>query len=187
MKFLNESAGAAGALLSAFSVRIALVVLLPASSVVTARMSYAPSVSADVSSPTPYGDVESVPNVDHVPAPAGERWNATSATPLPESLEAVDTFTVADTSAPSAGEVSSPAGGVLSTRRFAATAVELLPPPDVATIRRSYNPSATTVVSNEAEYGAVASVPIDVHESDPAAERWKSTCEIPVNASEAVA
>src|SRR3954452_12300421 len=133
MKCLNESAGVAGALLSAVSVRVALVVLLPASSVVTARMSYAPSFSADVSSPTPYGDVESVPNVDHVAAPAGERWNATSATPLPESLEAVDTSTNADTSAPSVGDVSSPVGGVLSIRRFATPAVDLLPPPDVAT------------------------------------------------------
>ncbi len=73
--------------------------------------------------------------VVQVPAPAGERWKATEATP-PASLEVAARATVARRLAP--GSVRATTGAVLLTRRSATTAeVVWLPAASVATTRRS--------------------------------------------------
>src|SRR5438445_11305290 len=68
-------------------------------------------------------------------------------------------------------------GGVLSIRRVATTtgAASVFPALSVATERKSYRPSATLVVSKEAEYGELLSLAIVVHEPPPAGRRSKAT------------
>ena len=50
-----------------------------------------------------------------VPAPAGERWKMTVATPLPASAESLASTTVPARRRRSAGEVTEPVGLVAST------------------------------------------------------------------------
>jgi len=64
------------------------VLLDPGLSTATARKSYWPSVSVVVSSEQLYGEVVSAQTSVQVPAPAGERWIATEATPLPSEAVA---------------------------------------------------------------------------------------------------
>jgi hypothetical protein len=68
-------------------------------------------------------------------------------------------------------------GVVLSMRRLATTLGEAsaFPATSVATVRKSYSPSPTLVVSNERLYGELVSVPIVVHEPPPAGRRWNAT------------
>ena len=85
----------------------------------------------------PYGDEVSVQTSVQVPAPAGERWIFTLATPEPPSVPVADSATVVPARyAP--GSVMPAVGAVLSTRRFVTT-VELvvLATLSVATARRS--------------------------------------------------
>ncbi len=83
-----------------------------------------------------YGDVVSVQRSVQVPAPAGERWIVTFATPDPPSVPVAPTVTVRCRGVP--GSVAAAVGAVLSTRRFVTT-VELvvLATLSVATARRS--------------------------------------------------
>src|SRR5438132_3590505 len=68
-------------------------------------------------------------------------------------------------------------GAVLSIRRFVTGEgdVSLFPPASVATVRKSYRPSGTVVVSKETEYGAVASLAIVVQEPPLESFRWNAT------------
>ena len=59
-----------------------------AASEISSRRSYWPSATAVVSNETDHGDETAVPIVVQVFAPRGEYWNATDATPAPESLGA---------------------------------------------------------------------------------------------------
>src|SRR5579884_945046 len=155
----------------------------PAASVATMRRSYCPSERPVVSQLVfqPPAALESVPMVVHVPAPCGERWNATDATPLapePGSLTSPDeTVTVAWTKPP-LGEVTDPVGFVLSTPTVVTgETVCTFPTASVATIRRSYCPSERPVVSQAVFQppAALESVPIVVHVPAPCGERWNAT------------
>ena len=75
-----------------------------------------------------YGELVSVQMVVHVPAPAGERWIATFATPEPPSVPVASTVTVPRSGVP--GSVRPAVGAVLSTRRFV-TVVDVAVPPAV--------------------------------------------------------
>ena len=110
-----------------------------------------------------------------VPAPAGERWNWTVATPDPVSAELLVSATVPRTLAPAAGAVTAPSGSVLSTRIVIAADVKLLPALSVVMTRRSTRPSETSVVSKLA--GWFVQVPA------PAGERWNWTVATPDPAS----
>ena len=57
-----------------------------AASEISSRRSYRPSVTAVVSNEVDHGAELAVPIVVQVPAPCGEYWNATDATPAPESV-----------------------------------------------------------------------------------------------------
>src|SRR5262249_61895624 len=96
------------------------------------------------------------------PPPVGRISYRTDATPEAESdVEAWSGTAEPPTMAPAVGAVSEPEGGVLSTRRFATTAlVPVLPVPSVATTRKSYRPSGSVVASSGVEKGAVVSVAI---------------------------
>ena len=72
-----------------------------------------------------------------VPAPAGERWNCTVATPEPASAESLASVIEARTSAAAAGLVTEPVGSVLSTRTVVTPEVKALPALSVVTTRRS--------------------------------------------------
>ena len=87
----------------------------------------------------------------HEFAPASEYWYATLATPEPPMSLATDVrLTVPSRFAP--GSTITARGGVLSTRRKPTTVEAVwLPAPSVATVRKSYRPSISVVVSSEAE------------------------------------
>ena len=59
--------------------------------------------------------MSAAPRFVHEPAPAGEVWNCTDATPEPVSAEFDVTVTVPLTAAPLAGAVIDPVGGMAST------------------------------------------------------------------------
>ncbi len=100
-----------------------------------------------------------------VPAPIGERWNWTVATPEPPaSAELLVRPTVPRTLAQSAGAVIEPVGLVLSTRTVIVAEVWELPALSVVTTRRSYWPSAWSVVFQLAAWF--------VHVPAPIGERW---------------
>ncbi len=77
----------------------------------------------------------SVEIVVQVPAPAGERWKATEATPEPPSLDPAARATVPRRLAP--GSVRLAAGAVLLTRRPATVEVVWLPAASLTSTRRS--------------------------------------------------
>ena len=106
-----------------------------------------------------------------MPAPIGERWNWTVATPEPASAELLVSATVSRRFAPAAGAVTDPDGSVLSTRTVIAAEVKVLPALSVVTTRRSYWPSVCAVVSQLA--GWFVQVPA------PAGERWNWTVSTP--------
>ena len=107
----------------------------------------------------------------HVPAPAGERWNCVVATPEPASAESLASETVPRTFAPPAGAVTAPVGSVLSTRTVIGAEAKALPALSVVRTRRSYWPSAWSVVFQLAAW--LVQVPA------PAGERWKTTVATP--------
>ena len=72
-----------------------------------------------------------------LPAPAGERWNCTVATPEPLSAESLARATVPRRFAPAAGAVTEPVGAVLSTRTVIVGEVKVPPALSVVTTRRS--------------------------------------------------
>ena len=117
---------------SVLSTRIVIAVevkALPALSVVVTRRSYWPSATAVVSKLAAW--------FVQVPAPAGERWNWTVATPEPASAELLVSAIVPRTFAPAAGAVTAPVGSVLSTRIVIAAEVKALPALSVVVTRRS--------------------------------------------------
>ena len=74
----------------------------------------------------------------HVPAPAGERWNCTVATPEPESAESLVSATVVPRRfAPALGAVTLPVGGVLSIRTVTPAEAVELPETSLVNVRRS--------------------------------------------------
>ena len=94
--------------MSTRTVIVAEVWELPELSVVTTRRSYWPSACRVVFQLAAW--------FVQVPAPIGERWNWTVATPEPPSAELLVSETVPRTLAASAGAVIEPVGLVLSTR-----------------------------------------------------------------------
>ena len=110
-----------------------------------------------------------------MPAPAGERWNRTVAIPEPASAESLVSAIVPRTFAPPPGAVTEPVGSVLSTRTVITGDVKTLPALSVVTTRRSYWPSAASVVSQLAAWF--------VQLPAPAGERWKTTVSRPEPAS----
>jgi hypothetical protein len=90
-------------------------------------------VSRLVDQPSP--PFVSVAIVVHVPAPSGERWNATDATPEPPSAALAESARLPRRNWP--GSVSVPVGAVLSMRTFAAVCVRVLPAWSVTKTRRS--------------------------------------------------
>ena len=127
-----------GFVLSTRTVIVAEVWALPALSVVRTRRSYWPSACSVVFQLAAW--------FVQVPAPIGERWNWTVATPEPESAELLVSETVLRTFAASAGAVIEPVGLVLSTRTVIVAEVWVLPALSVMWTRRSYWPSACSVV-----------------------------------------
>src|SRR6185503_20335308 len=93
---------AVGAVLSTRTVIVAEVTELPALSVVTTRRSYWPSACSVVFQLAAW--------FVQVPAPIGERWNWTVATPEPASAELLVSATVPRAFAASAGNVTVPVG-----------------------------------------------------------------------------
>jgi hypothetical protein len=80
----------------------------------------------------------------HVPAPIGERWNWTVATPEPPSAELLVSETVPRTLAASAGAVTEPVGFVPSTSQVYEAAEESrLPAASVARTWKVWEPSAS--------------------------------------------
>jgi hypothetical protein len=119
-----------GSVLSTRMVRALEVNALPALSVVTTRRSYCPSPSSVVSKLAAW--------LVQVPAPAGERWNWTAATPEPASAELLVSAIVPRTFAAAAGLVTEPVGSVLSTRTWmVAGAASAFPAESVVKTRRS--------------------------------------------------
>ena len=128
-----------GSVLSTRTVTVAEVKALPALSVVRTRRSYWPSPTLCVSQLAAW--------FVQVPAPIGERWNWTVATPEPPvSAELLVSATVSRRLAAAAGAVTEPVGLVLSTRTVIAAEVKTLPALSVVTTRRSYWPSLCAVV-----------------------------------------
>ena len=72
-----------------------------------------------------------------VPAPAGERWNCTVATPEPVSAESLVRAIVPRTSAAAAGPVTVAGGDCVVDADVASTEVNALPALSVVTTRRS--------------------------------------------------
>ena len=73
-----------------------------------------------------------------VPAPAGERWNWTVATPEPESAELLVSATVVPRRfAPALGAVTVPVGSVLSMRTWIVAGAVALPATSLVNMRRS--------------------------------------------------
>ena len=105
--------------------------MLPALSVVVTRRSYWPSATAVVSKLAAW--------FVQVPAPAGERWNWTVATPEPPaSAELLVSAIVPRTFAPGAGAVTRARRRVLSTRTWiVAGAASAFPAASVVKTRRS--------------------------------------------------
>ena len=85
---------------------------LPTASSDTERTSYWPSVNVVVSHVVAYGDVVSAtPRFDHEPAPAGDVWNCTDATPAAASVAVALAATLAPrTFAPATGAVTALVG-----------------------------------------------------------------------------
>ena len=89
-----------------------------------------------VTQSTEYGALESVSIVVHVPAPVGERWNTTWATPETESAEFEATAAVPDSDAPPEGEVSEPVGtAVIDLDRLFGRVERVFPAASVARAR----------------------------------------------------
>ena len=142
----------------------AVVRTLPAASVISARISVAPS-GAPVAFQVPsYGALVSVATVLKAPAPKSLTCHSTCATPEPETSAALAARTTAEppTVAPLAGAVTLPVGSVRSTRTTRGALVETLPPPSVATAISSHCCSAAGAVVQVVVKGAVASEPIAV-------------------------
>ena len=97
-----------------------------AASEITSRRSYCPSATAVVSNETDHGEATAVPIVVHVPAPCGERWNATEATPAPGSLgDGSDRETVPERTEP--GSTGAPLGGCVSIVTAACRTASVFP------------------------------------------------------------
>ncbi len=122
----------------------------------------------------PYGDEVSVEMSLQSPAPAGEPWKTTDATPEPPVSAAVaDRATEPRRAAP--GSSRSAVGTVLLTRRSSSCESSWPPKLFTTTARRSYRPSGRAVVSRSVAYGAVVSIAIDVQEPAPAGDRSNLT------------
>ncbi len=93
-----------------------------------------------MSSEAVYGSVESVSIVVQVPAPAGERWKATEATPDPPSLAPAASATVPRSGLP--GSVTVPVGAVLLTVTVVVDESVVLPAASVARAISVYWPPA---------------------------------------------
>ena len=155
---------AVGAVLSTRTVIVAEVWELPALSVVRTRRSYWPSACAVVSQLAAW--------FVQLPAPIGERWNWTVATPdPPESVELLVRPIVPRTLSLSAGAVIEPVGFVLSTRTVIVAEVWALPALSVVTTRRSYWPSACRWCSSSGTWFVQMPAPIG--------ERWNWTVATP--------
>ena len=88
----------------------------------------------------------------HVPAPAGERWKTTVATPEPVSAESLASTIVPPTAAPFAGAVIEPVGAVASTSHVKVTSVaSVFPAASVARASSVCEPSARAGVVNGVE------------------------------------
>ena len=73
-----------------------------------------------------------------MPAPAGERWNCTVATPEPASAESLVSATVVPRRfAPAAGAVTLPVGSVLSIRTVTGLEAVELPETSLVNVRTS--------------------------------------------------
>ena len=97
-----------------------------AASEITSRRSYWPSATAVVSNETDHGAEVAVPIVVHVPAPCGERWNATEATPAPGSAgDGSESETVPARTEP--GSTGAPLGGCVSMVTAACRVASVLP------------------------------------------------------------
>ena len=123
-----------GAVLSTFTVTAALVKTLPAASVTTTCRSNEPS-SPVVSQLAVNGELLSVEIAVQVPAPAGERSNATDGVPGPVLLAvAVSPLVAPRRRASAAGAVSEPVGRVLST---VVVTIELTPTLSASSVTRT--------------------------------------------------
>ena len=142
----------------------AVVRALPAASVITARISVAPSGAEVEFQAASYGAVASLATVAKLPLPNSLTCHSTSTTPEPDvSAALAPSATVGPpTVAPAAGAVTLPVGWVRSTRTTRGALVETLPPPSVATAISSHCCSATGGVDHVTPNGAVASEPIAV-------------------------
>ena len=97
-----------------------------AASEITSRRSTWPSATAVVSNRTDHGAETSVPIVVQVPAPCGEYWNATDATPAPGSLgDGSERTTVPARTEP--GSAGAPLGGCVSIVTVACRTASVLP------------------------------------------------------------
>ena len=142
----------------------AVVRTLPAASVITARISVAPSGAPVASHVASYGAVVSLATTLKVPEPKSLTSHSTSVTPEPATSAAMAASATAEppTVAPVAGAVTLPVGCVRSTRTMRGALVEMLPPPSVATAISSHCCSAAGGVDQVVVKGAVASDPIAV-------------------------
>src|SRR5207253_2247165 len=106
-----------GEVLSRVTVRAALVVWLPATSVVTTRSWQAPSENELVTRSTWYGgEVTAWPRSEKPESLGPLIWNCAEATPDPPASEESDETVICPcTAAPSAGAVSEPVGAAEST------------------------------------------------------------------------
>ena len=90
-----------------------------------------------------------------MPAPAGERWKTTLATPEPPSVELLTSMIVPLTSAPSAGEVIEPVGSVASTSHVYVTSLaSVFPAASLARTFSVWEPSASAGAVNGVAQGA---------------------------------
>ncbi len=123
-----------------------------------------------------------VPKTLNVPEPAGLSSKRTAETPeaggTAPSLALAVTLMAPETTAAAAGEVTLPAGAVLSTvfGRPGRSSFATFPVASVTTARRSYGPSATRAVFQAASYGGEMSAgPMFDHAPAPAGENWNWT------------
>ena len=162
---------------------VADVVSLPATSVTTTWRSAGPSASAPVASDSLYVEpavgAVCVPKTVKAPAPLGLISKRTAETPEAGGTGPSDAFavtvTVPATYEAAAGEVIDPLAGVLSTvfGRPGSSSFATLPVVSVTTARRSYSPSATSVVLHEASYGGeMSAAPMFAQLLAPAGENW---------------
>ena len=161
--------------LSTVTVTTAEVAEFPARSVTVTRRSAGPFACDVVSHAVQYGGFESEPT----PEPSTSK--STEATPEVSSEAEAPNVTVPDTVP--LGPLTDAPGAVLSTILPSSCSVVSLPISSVITMRRSYAPSETPVVSQETLYGAASSEPIVFQSSSPAAEYSNATDSTPDSSS----